>query len=266
VAKKPSARARSRAARQGALVRKVREGERGALAELLRKFPKRGRELQAERREEKRVQKEREERKAERRKRQRSKPSKTTKRQGSHRGAAVAELAEARHLLKLEKERADRLEREIKAALEADRKKQAERLAMIAEHRRKAEEAGFRRRRHVRWSGPPQTDLDSLEQKLRAKKYAGMNVHKPRSLRTKEGYIFVGVAHDPETGDRTKVRGYEIRIRTETVQGIVEKSWVFWGDRGGLDAHDPAAWYEEDLYAGVEREATTDMITAWSDA
>ena len=95
----------------------------------------------------------------------------------------------------------------------------------------------------------------------------GLPVHKPRMLRTKDGYVMTGFVVDPATGEKIRLRGYEIRTRTEADRGdVVETSYHFWGNRDAIDEHDPREWFETDLYAGLEREPNEDMIVSWADA
>lgn len=274
-------RARSRAAKQGALVRKVRAGERGALAELLRRFPERGREIRAERRAEAKPKgtkrKSTEPRVAAPTKRKPAKPKKTA----SPKKKETRELAKARRRAEAaekkareEKERADRLEREFQEALRKDREAKAKERAEKLARKKAAEEPRVhksgvsvaRREEHAPWEGPPKVNKRSLLDRFLRTRYTGRFVTGVRAKKTRKGFVVRGWVHLP--GERpVRVRGYEIVVRDF---GGHERRFTFWGDASTLDTFSAKQAFEEDISPedeiGVGRAADEDFIMHWQEA
>jgi hypothetical protein len=226
----------------------------GSLAELLRRFPERGRQIQAERRVEK-------ERQTSRRRPTRSKKKARGESERLRAAEKATQLAEEK--ARAEKERADTLERLFQEALKKDREAAAERRKRATEARRLAEP-----RHHAAWEGPPSVDLRDLLSRLSDRTLGDLKVHGVRVHKLRRGVAVYAYARDPETGERYRLRGYEIVKRWYDNEGkqTGERRYVFWGDRDALGKYAPAKVYEEIVSPPDEagpRPPDEDMIIAW---
>jgi hypothetical protein len=288
--KKRASSKRVRAAKQAALVRKVSAGTRGALAELLRRFPKRGKELQAERRKNAAAKKKRPaKRKPKKQKQKKPAPRRPSKALVAARKALAeakrqARAAEAKAAAAEAK--AAELDRAYEAARIADKKAQQKRIDKLSAARKRAENLGFvsHRPKHPSWKGPPPVAVPTLDGRVRARGYGLASVTKIRRLKLRSGgFMYVGVAVFPN-GLQVSVRAYEIvyrpsqprslpegavRVPALDKDGVEGESYVFWADRRHLSKFSPAQTFEEEISgddSGLQRPPEEDMITAWSRA